>query len=403
MDTILIVDDNEDILETLTEGLRLYKSQFSMITASDATQAIRLLNENKISLVATDLMMPEIGGLELIAYMTRNFPAIPCIVMSRFDNVESREFLFCEGVLRCIEKPFKIQEIASAIIEGLDLLDEGITRKGIALSSFLLLIEIDRLTCLLKVKSTTTGIGLLYFENGILFDATYRKLEPEEAAIVMLTWESVEISFLQSFPKKNERRIFSELNSLISEAGQIIQKNSQIEEFSVSSKEPAIPEVFIAPQPKLCERDVTEADASDIDFIEEEIFVEIKLGNQDLVEAKLSGLAAIDGFKAVIVFSPGGEIIAGKFDRTIPFEKIGDLVFDIVRKAGKCSRFIGLGQFRTIDLETPEGEHMLVQGYTEQDIKYLTVLVCSGHTEAGHFREELARVVPALAEHIKIR
>jgi CheY-like chemotaxis protein len=79
MDTILIVDDNKDVLNILTEGLEIYNSQFKVVTALDGSEAIKILNEHTISLVVTDLMMPNIGGLQLIAYMSNNFQAIPVL------------------------------------------------------------------------------------------------------------------------------------------------------------------------------------------------------------------------------------------------------------------------------------------------------------------------------------
>jgi CheY-like chemotaxis protein len=218
MDTILIVDDNKDALDTLAEGLEIYKSQFKVMTASNGSEAIKILTENTISLVVTKLMMPEIGGFQLIAYMTRNFQAIPCIVMAGPGTAKKGSAPMWEGVLRCIEKPFMIKEIAALIIDGLDLLDEGATRNGIALSSFSPLIEMEQMTCILKIRSATNDSGLLYFERGIIWSASCRELEPKEAAIEMLTWDKVKISFLAQPGKKYGQRIFSNLKTLIAEA-----------------------------------------------------------------------------------------------------------------------------------------------------------------------------------------
>ena len=224
MDTILIVDHNKDVLDTLTEGLEIYKSQFEVITASNGTEAINILNEHAISLVVTELMMPEIGGLQLIAYMTKNFQAIPCVVMVRPGTIKTGSTSIWESVLRWIEKPFKIKEIAASIIDGLDLLDEGGTRNGIALSSFLPLIEMEQMSCLVKVRSATNDSGLLYFEKGIIWNVSYRELELNEAVIEMLTWDKVEISFMAMPGKKYEQRIFSDLKTLIAESRQRSEK-----------------------------------------------------------------------------------------------------------------------------------------------------------------------------------
>ncbi|MFO8084026.1 MAG: response regulator [Desulfobacterales bacterium] len=403
MDKILVVDDNEDVLRTLTEGLELYKSQFRMISAADGSEAIELLNENKISLVITDLMMPKIGGLELISYMTRNFPAVPCIVMTRLDKMRSKEIFARQGVLRCIEKPFKIRQIGAAIIEGLDLLDEGITRNGIAVISFLPLVELEESTCLIKIKCAGNDSGFFYFEKGILFDASFRKLAPEQAAVEMLTWEGVEITFLPLPVKKVEKRIFSDLGTLISKARQIIEKNGRLADLTVPAKENPVAEVFIGPTPKKTKNDIIIEEILEPELIEQEFFVEIKPGNKEMIEEKFSGLKSLKGFISICVFSPGGEIVAGQYDDSGPLEKIGDLLFDIVRKAQKCFKTFSFGQPVIIDMETAGGEHFLIRGHTEHNISYLVILICSDSAETGRFKEHLALLVPTLAENLKTR
>jgi CheY-like chemotaxis protein len=218
MDTILLVDDNKDALDALAEGLEIYNSQFKVLTSSNGSEAINILNDHIISLVVTKLMMPEIGGFQLIAYLTRNFQTIPCIAMVRPGIAKPDSSSMWEGVLRCIEKPFLIKEIAALIIDGLDLLDEGATRNGIALSSFSPLLEMEQMTCTIKIRSATNDSGLLCFERGNIWNASCRDLEPEEAAIEMLTWGKVEISFLAQTGKKYGQRIFSNLKTLIAEA-----------------------------------------------------------------------------------------------------------------------------------------------------------------------------------------
>lgn len=406
MDKILVVDDNEAVLEALTDGLVLYKSQFRMIPAADGMEAIKRLNENTISLVLTDLVMPGIGGLELIAYMTRNYRPLPCIVMTRFDGVQSKDSLTWQGVLRCIEKPFEIREVGAAIIEGLDLLDEGITGKGIALSSFLPLIEIERSTCFLKIKSAGAGKGLFYFENGILFDASCGNLKADEAAIEMLTWEGVEITFLTVPLKKYERRIFSDLNTLISAAGQSLDKAIDYTKREAFSQKNPLREVFIAPEITRRNNDIIQEEICADDVVEE-FFVEIKPGNKEFLEKKLWAFKDFEGFGSLCVFSPGGEIIAGQYadqiDGSIPFEMVGDWIFDIIRKTRKCFNCLGLGQPEIMDIKTDKGENFLIQEYTKGNIHYVVVLVCSGDAETKKFKEQLSRVGPQLAQHLKTR
>jgi CheY-like chemotaxis protein len=403
MDTILIVDDNKDVLDILTQGLEIYKSQFEVVTASDGAEAVKILNKQPISLVVTDLVMPKIGGLQLIAYMTQNFQSIPCVVMVESGTLKIDNTLIFKGALNYIEKPFKIKEIAALIMNGLDLLDEGTTRNGIAISSFLLLIEMVQMSCAIKVRSTAFDNGLLYFEKGMIWHASYRKLEPEEAAIEMLTWNKVEISFLALSRKKYEQRIFSNLKTLIAKARQRNEKKEVLENLSIPSNEPYAVENFIAGESGyLKNKNNTEHDHGN-DQIDQEYFLEVKPGQKEVVEEKLSYLKKLKGFISLGVFSAGGEIIAGIYDHLEKFEQTGDLMFDLVEKAHKIFKILELGPCNMLDFTAEGGRHLLVQNYHRGNIHYIVVVVCSADAETTSFKSHLGLIVSELVEHLKVR
>jgi predicted regulator of Ras-like GTPase activity (Roadblock/LC7/MglB family) len=290
-----------------------------------------------------------------------------------------------KGVLRCIEKPFKIKEIASLIIGGLDLVDEGATRNGIALSGFLALIEMEQLSCLLKIKSATTDSGLLYFERGIIWGGSFRELDPEEAAIEMLSWDKVEITFLALPKKKYERRIFSNLKTLIEKAR---QRKEKIE----INKNLTIPE-----------NEIKVVDDPGRDQVEQEFFIELKPGQQEKVEEKLSELKRLKGFISLCVFSPGGEIVTGIYDQSEEFEQMGDVMFDMVGKAQKIFKNLKLGSCDIIDITGDDGRHLLVKSYHRYNINYIVVLICRGDAETEIFKHYLGLTVPALVDYLKIR
>jgi CheY-like chemotaxis protein len=409
MDKVLIVDDNADVLESLSEGLGIYNSQFEVLTARDGSDAIKLLGQHSISLLVTDLMMPGVGGLQLIAYLTKNFPATPIIVMTGYGTADIRDNLIQEEVLRYIEKPFHLKELASAIIEGLDMLDEGASLKGVAVSSFLPLIEMEQVTCLLQIKSPAEGSGLFYFEKGVIFDASCNKLKPELAAIKMLGWEKVEINFL-SLPKKTlEQRIFSDLMSLISEARRRKENtNAANEKESPGEQDQLVPEIDLDRQPD----DVRQPETMGTEVIiqedpdseiEQDVFLEILPGRETVVDEKLNKFKDMKGFLSIGVFSSGGEMIASVCNTKIRLDKIGDFVFEIIRKARKSLKIAGLGDCDVIDIRATGGEHFLVRSYTQGEIEFVVVLICSSQAELGLFKHRLGLVAPTLAEELKIR
>lgn len=217
MNKVLIVDDEHEYLEIYQFGLQKYQGRFEVLTALGGEEAIEVLKKENISVLVTDLIMPEVGGLELLAHMTRNYPTTPCIVMTGYDSPELREIVNRKDILHYITKPIDFDELARAIIEGLDRLDKGAFESGVSTSSLMQLINMKQKTCLLEVRYGTKKKGLLYFVNGILYNAVCDDLEGEDAALEMIGWDQADFRF-KSLPNEDiEQRIYRNLISLIME------------------------------------------------------------------------------------------------------------------------------------------------------------------------------------------
>ena len=95
--TLLLVDDNEDNLYTLT--LRLKGEGYNnLVTAANGREALERLQAQPFDLVLLDIMMPELNGYEVLAAMKADarLRHIPVIMISAVDEIES--------VIRCIEQ-----------------------------------------------------------------------------------------------------------------------------------------------------------------------------------------------------------------------------------------------------------------------------------------------------------
>jgi DNA-binding response OmpR family regulator len=106
MSTILLTEDNEDLLELIQ--FHLEKEGYQVLLAKTGTEAIRLLRTHPIDLVILDLMLPEISGLEILTFMKkeRQFKHIPVFIESAksedLDIVKGLEL----GAEDYITKPF---------------------------------------------------------------------------------------------------------------------------------------------------------------------------------------------------------------------------------------------------------------------------------------------------------
>jgi two-component system chemotaxis response regulator CheY len=92
-----------------------------ILVAVNGKDALEKLKDNWVDLVMTDLNMPEMTGLELIAAMATNglFSSVPVIVIST-DGSESRiQQLKRQGVREYVRKPFTPEVISEAIVRVL--------------------------------------------------------------------------------------------------------------------------------------------------------------------------------------------------------------------------------------------------------------------------------------------
>ena len=90
--------------------------------------------------------------------------------------------------------------------------------RGISVSSFLQMIQLEEKTCLFEVQSSGKGKGLFYLREGVPYDAAYGDLKAEEAAYEIIAMENAEITFKNLPRKKVAKRISAEITSLIMEA-----------------------------------------------------------------------------------------------------------------------------------------------------------------------------------------
>ena len=84
MKRILLVED-DDMLREIT-ALILKRHQFDVVEAINGFQALQLFDES-IDLVLTDIIMPKMGGIELILELHKKYPNLKCIAITGFSNV----------------------------------------------------------------------------------------------------------------------------------------------------------------------------------------------------------------------------------------------------------------------------------------------------------------------------
>jgi len=101
--TILVVDDEE----LLRRSIRTYfeDSGYRILSAENGRKALELLNSEPVDMVFADLMMPVMGGLDLIKELRRKFPLLPVIVIFGAGSVQDAVEALRRGAWDYLVKP----------------------------------------------------------------------------------------------------------------------------------------------------------------------------------------------------------------------------------------------------------------------------------------------------------
>ena len=103
-ETILVVDDDEDILDLIERHLS--NRGYEVLTAYDGEQAISLLDKLTFDLVITDLKMPKFDGMEVLRRAKENDPNIEVVILTGHGTMDSVvEALRDGGAFDYLQKP----------------------------------------------------------------------------------------------------------------------------------------------------------------------------------------------------------------------------------------------------------------------------------------------------------
>jgi DNA-binding NtrC family response regulator len=119
MPDILIVEDEAKMRRLLE--LNLGEDGFTTHSAEDAETGLKLLRENSVDLVVTDLKLPGMNGLDFLQAVKRQNAALPVVVMTAFGSVETAVEAMKAGAADYVLKPFSLAEMRLVIHKELDV------------------------------------------------------------------------------------------------------------------------------------------------------------------------------------------------------------------------------------------------------------------------------------------
>src|SRR5262245_49746653 len=134
--TILIVDDNEELLKSLQFALSAL-GQFTIVTATDGAEGLERAYEVRPHCIVVDVKMPGVDGLQL-ARALRGDPetaSIPLDILSALIQEKDQTVGMLAGADQYLTKPTKPQEMVEAILQAIRLSEEERLRRLRALAT----------------------------------------------------------------------------------------------------------------------------------------------------------------------------------------------------------------------------------------------------------------------------
>ena len=183
--SVLIVDNNETLLNMLTEGLS--SEGYRCETTTSALTALELIGESRFDVMVTDIVMPALDGFELTEKAKKLRPDMAVIIMTGFIDDFSYDRALEAGASDFIKKPFTVNEMKMRL--------QHVTLRERLLESSMT----DELTGLFNRRGFVTlaeqqlklasryrkGIFLLYavLDNADAIDNAFGRREGEQALI----------------------------------------------------------------------------------------------------------------------------------------------------------------------------------------------------------------------------
>jgi CheY-like chemotaxis protein len=229
-DRILLVDDQQELLDMYREWLTNLPSRPEVHASSTGAHALALLESESFDLLVTDLRMPKMDGLQVLAIVRRKFPQLRLVVLTGLNDEAYRSRAYAMGVDLFCQKPTTKEEAQSfeACIESLLGREKEIGGfRGVQSKS---LMDIIQLECLSQSSGVLRIIhepfeGKIWFQSGEVVDAETGLLTGEEAFKEIMRWKTGAFEILPADPSR-QRTIHTSYHGLLLDSAQAMDEGN---------------------------------------------------------------------------------------------------------------------------------------------------------------------------------
>jgi CheY-like chemotaxis protein len=232
---ILIVDDNPNVLKLL--NISLSKAGFKVVEAENGEVAFNVANKELPDLIISDIMMPQMDGIELCWMIRENsqIPMVPFIFLTSFDDSEMEIRGFRAGADEYLNKPIDRKELLERVNELLgrteklkEVEDTAETKKAfsgdlkdLSIVELVQMLNLNKKSGILRIEGKDKGE--IYLKDGNLYGAKTPTKKGEEAVYELVTYIDGTFNFEIS-DKETDGNIKNSTMNVIMEACRIMDE-----------------------------------------------------------------------------------------------------------------------------------------------------------------------------------
>src|SRR5579885_651986 len=156
---ILVVDDEKSQRDILS--MILSSEGYEVFTASSGSQALKQVQKERYDLVLTDLMMPEMDGIQLLNHLTQFDSSIIVIMMTAHGSINTTKEALWGGAYDYLVKPLdrdKLLQVIESALHRLNVIDEeiiGVSAEMERVKKMILKVAASSSTVLIRGESGT--------------------------------------------------------------------------------------------------------------------------------------------------------------------------------------------------------------------------------------------------------
>jgi CheY-like chemotaxis protein len=224
---ILLLDDDPDVLELYQQMLLQLPSEPDVHIATSGSAAMTMLDAEPFNLLVSDLNMPRMDGLQVLAIVRRKYPQLRTVVLTGLTNDQMRARAYAMGIDLYLEKPKSEKELTflKDCLESLIGSEQAGGFRGVQSKSLVDLIQLECLSGNSAILKITNGRieGKIWIQNGDVIDAEVQDKEGEDAFRRILSWRTGNFEIVP-IDHERPRKIFTSYQGLLLDTAQALDE-----------------------------------------------------------------------------------------------------------------------------------------------------------------------------------